>query len=94
MSQKRTDFAFPRSLSPWKHALSLPNGRGAGTTVLGAPSNLKQARGTCAALTARWRIATIVASGLALGAPHSSHGFAPENRRAPRERRRCQVAPC
>ena len=44
MSQKRTDFAFPRSLSPWKHALSLPNGRGAGTTVLGAPSNLKQAR--------------------------------------------------
>ena len=43
MSQKRTDFAFPRSLSPWKHALSLPNGRGAGTTVFGAPSNLKQA---------------------------------------------------
>ena len=37
MSQKRTDFAFPRTLSPWKHALSLPNGRGAGTTVLGAP---------------------------------------------------------
>ena len=43
MSQKRTDFAFLRTLSPWKHALSLPNGRGAGTTVLGAPSNLKQA---------------------------------------------------
>ena len=43
MQQKRTDFAFPRSLSPWKHALSLPNGRGAGTTVLGAPSDLKQA---------------------------------------------------
>ena len=56
MSQKRTDFAFPRSLSTRKpalslpngHALSLPNGRGAGTqeragiTVLGAPSNLKQ----------------------------------------------------
>ncbi len=36
MSQKRTDFAFPRSLSPWK--------RGAGITVLGAPGNLKQAR--------------------------------------------------
>ena len=52
MSQKRTDFAFPRSLSPSKHALSLPNGhalslpngRGAGITVLGAPGNLKQAR--------------------------------------------------
>ena len=44
MSQKRTDFTFPRSLSPWKHALSLPNGRGAGITVLGAPGNLKQAR--------------------------------------------------
>ena len=43
MSQKGTDFAFPRSLSPWKHALSLPNGRGAGVTVSGAPSNLKQA---------------------------------------------------
>ena len=51
MSQKGTDFAFPRSLSPRKPALSLPNGpalslpngRGAGVTVSGAPSNLKQA---------------------------------------------------
>ena len=59
MSQKRTDFAFPRSLSPWKHALSLPNGRGAGTTVLGAPSNLKQAPVCICRLTGGGRLPTI-----------------------------------
>ena len=33
MSQNLTDFPFPRFLSPWKHALGLPNVRRAGTTV-------------------------------------------------------------